>query len=101
MKTAISVKELRMNFPAIRKKLEQGEGFTVIYRSKPLAQLLPVSPDIIEPKSAQFGKGLNEKICELPKSMEDFLKNIDKYTLKGGKQFDVVKELRKDRGYDD
>ena len=93
MKTTISVKELRMNFPAIRKKLGKGEGFTIIYRSKPIAQLTPML--------AQFGDKFNKKTYDFPKTMKEFLENVDKYALKGGKQFDVVKELRKDRGYDD
>lgn len=93
MKTTISVKELRMNFPAIRKKLEKGERFTIIYRSKPLAELMPVSPDITD-----WGDSPNGRIHDLPKNIEEFMKNIEKNTIKIGKPFDAVKEIRKERG---
>jgi|GEM_PF-1102103 len=93
MTKTISVKELRMKFPSIRKKLLRGEGFTIIYRSKPIAQLTPMP--------AQFGNKLRERDYDFPKNMDEFLENVGKYALKSGKQFDVVKELRKDRGYDD
>ncbi|MCL4418397.1 MAG: hypothetical protein M1365_17215 [Actinobacteria bacterium] len=38
----ISVKELRNNFPRIRKDLERGISYTLIYRSKPLAEIKPI-----------------------------------------------------------
>lgn len=37
----ISVKELRTNFPKIRKALEKGQSFSLIYRSKPVARIEP------------------------------------------------------------
>ncbi len=39
----ISVKQLRNNFPAVLKALEKGLSYTLIYRSKPVAQLKPIS----------------------------------------------------------
>ena len=39
----ISVKELRNNFPAVIKALEKGIGYTLIYRSKPVAQIRSLS----------------------------------------------------------
>ena len=39
----ISVKELRTNFPKIRKGLENGKSYTLIYRSKPVAEIKPIS----------------------------------------------------------
>lgn len=43
----ISVKELRTKFPKIKKALEKGVGYTLIYRSKPLAEIKPVSASYI------------------------------------------------------
>ena len=37
----ISVKELRENFPVIRKGLKEKRVYLLVYRSKPLAKLLP------------------------------------------------------------
>lgn len=97
MVKTISVKELRMNFPKIRKQLEEGVKFHIIYRSKPIAELGPI---------LDFSKkdqliDCNEKIYDGPKDLRDFLDNIDKYALKGGQPFDAVEEIRKDRGYYD
>ena len=39
----ISVKELRNNFPKIRKALRKGIDYTLIYRSKPLAQITAIA----------------------------------------------------------
>ncbi len=39
----ISVKQLRNNFPQILKALENGISYTLIYRSKPIAQIKPIS----------------------------------------------------------
>lgn len=38
----ISVKELRNNFPAVIKALEKGIGYTLIYRSRPVANIEPI-----------------------------------------------------------
>ena len=40
---AISIKELRNKFPFVRSQLKKGEEFLVIYQSKPIAKLTPVS----------------------------------------------------------
>lgn len=37
----ISTKELRQKFPEIKKKLNKGVSFVLIYRSKPLATISP------------------------------------------------------------
>ena len=39
----ISVKELRTNMPSIIKALEKGASYTLIYRSKPVAQIKAIS----------------------------------------------------------
>lgn len=96
MTKPISVKELRMNFPKIRKELKKGTQFTIIYRSVPIAQLTP-----FKYYTKPFKQEIDDEKYDLPKNMKDFLDNIDKYSIKGGKPFDAVKLIRKDRGYDD
>lgn len=39
----ISVKELRNNFPEVIQAIQAGESYTLIYRSKPVAQIKPIS----------------------------------------------------------
>ena len=95
----ISVKELRMNFPKIVKQLDQGHKFVIIYRSKPIANLIPIKLKLY---SKPFGEiEVDDKKADIPKDLGDYLKNIEKYRFKGGKHFDAVKLIRKDRGYDD
>ncbi len=98
MTKTISVKELRMNFPKIKKELDNGVKFVIIYRSKPLAELSP-----IEFYSRPFDGQVHDGNRYLPSSMEEFMKNIDKYQfeLPENKKFDAVKLIRKERGYED
>ena len=99
MTKTISVKELRMNFPKVLKDLEQGIKFTLIYRSKPVAYLSP-----IELYSEPFDNQIHDGNRYLPATMEEFFKNTDKYKIKipGVETIDdVVKLIRKDRGYED
>lgn len=42
----ITTKELRTNFPTIKRAVDHGEAFVVIYRSKPFAQLLPITTEV-------------------------------------------------------
>lgn len=39
----ISVKQLRNNFPRFIQAVQAGESYTLIYRSKPVAQIKPIS----------------------------------------------------------
>ena len=99
MTKTISVKELRMNFPKIKKELDNGVNFVIIYRSKPLAELKP-----IELYSKPFEDKIAPKKYDFPNSMEEWLENWDKYQIKipGVKtNEDIVKLIRKDRGYED
>lgn len=41
MTKTVSVKELRTNFPAVRRELARGVTFEIIYRSRPIARLVP------------------------------------------------------------
>lgn len=101
MTKTISVKQLRMNFPEIRKNLEKGVQFTIIYRSAPIAILSPIDIGTYSHPFEDNNDKINDKKYYFPKNMEEYLKNIDKYSLKGGKPFDAVKLIRKDRGYED
>ncbi len=95
----ISVKELRMNFPKIKKELDSGVSFVVIYRSKPLANLTPLNL-----YSKPFGENkISDKKYNFPKTMKEWLKDWDKHAfmLGDGKKFDAAKLIRKERGYDD
>lgn len=38
---ALSVKELRLHFPAVVQQLSRGREFILIHRSKPIGRLLP------------------------------------------------------------
>ena len=42
MNTLINAKELRASLPAIVGKVRRGERFTVLYRSRPAFQLVPM-----------------------------------------------------------
>ncbi len=42
MNTLISAKELRASLPSVVEKVRRGARFTVLYRSRPAFQLLPV-----------------------------------------------------------
>jgi antitoxin (DNA-binding transcriptional repressor) of toxin-antitoxin stability system len=42
MNTLISTKELRASLPAVVEKVRRGARFTVLYRSRPAFQLLPI-----------------------------------------------------------
>ncbi len=42
---SISTKELRENLPKVRAGLRRGQSYTIIYRSKPIANLRPINTD--------------------------------------------------------
>lgn len=42
MTKTISVKELRQQFPKVRRSIARGDRFIIIYRSKPFAKLSPM-----------------------------------------------------------
>ena len=47
MNTLINAKELRASLPEVVEKVRRGARFTVLYRSRPAFQLVPVdSPDV-------------------------------------------------------
>lgn len=72
----ISVKELRTNFPKVKKALERGVNYTLIYRSKPIAQIRPLgsSPDALQallnaPSSLHFSS--KKTAVELVRKVRD------------------------------
>ena len=50
MNTLISAKELRASLPRVVEQVRRGARFTVIYRSRPAFQLLPVEAAATAPK---------------------------------------------------
>jgi prevent-host-death family protein len=46
MNTLISAKQLRRSLPEVVKKVRHGARFTVLYRSKPAFQLVPVDDPV-------------------------------------------------------
>jgi prevent-host-death family protein len=42
MKTVINVKELRASLPSVVRRVRRGERITVLYRSRPAFQIVPV-----------------------------------------------------------
>lgn len=57
MNTLISAKELRRSLPDVVKKVRHGGRFTVLYRSKPAFQLVPVDTPM-EPAGDLTGEPL-------------------------------------------
>jgi len=45
MDKTINAKELRASLPSIVRRIQQGERFTVLYRSRPAFRLVPVEPE--------------------------------------------------------
>ena len=41
MTKLLSVKELRLNFPKVRRGLARGERYTLLYRSQPVGDIVP------------------------------------------------------------
>jgi antitoxin (DNA-binding transcriptional repressor) of toxin-antitoxin stability system len=72
----ITSKELRVNFPAIKRQIERGVNFVVYYRSKPLFEIKP----------------LQDKKTEAKKTWRDYIRST-----KDGKSFSAVDVVREDR----
>ena len=47
MNTLINAKELRATLPAVVKKVRRGARYTVVYRSRPAFQLIPVEDSTV------------------------------------------------------
>lgn len=73
----ITSKELRTNFPAIKRQIERGVNFVVYYRSKPLFEIKP------------YENTLNEKP---KKTWKEYITSS-----KDGKVFSAVDVIREDR----
>jgi prevent-host-death family protein len=46
MNTLISAKELRASLPRVVERVRRGARFTVVYRSRPAFQIVPVNPEL-------------------------------------------------------
>ena len=57
MYKTITTKDLRLNLKKIGDKVQKGEAYTVIYRSKPLFNITPLNDDEVE-KEERFLKAL-------------------------------------------
>jgi hypothetical protein len=73
----ISMKQLRENFEPIRKKIEKGQPFLLLYRSKPLATITPYvagSSFTVTPPAAkkEEPKPVSEKVVEPKKNLSQF-----------------------------
>lgn len=80
MTAAISVKQLREEFPKIRKALQKGDNFILIYHSQPLAEIAPYRG-----AKKRKNKGVIEWLANLP---EDALIKSKKSSV------EIVRELR-------
>ena len=79
MTDTISVKQLREEFPKIRKALKKGNNFILIYHSQPLAQIFPY------PGTKKKHKGAIEWLANLP---QEALFRSQKSSV------EIVRELR-------
>ncbi len=52
----ISVNQLRQNFALLKKAIERGESYILVYRSKPLAEIKPIQ------KKEEVGDNIEEKV---------------------------------------
>ena len=61
---SISVKELRENLPFVRRQLIKGNTFLIIYKSKPIAKLTPISdiPDFKEATDEEIEKSRDGRL---------------------------------------
>lgn len=73
MTKIIGLKELQLNTKKIRKDVENGISFIVIYRSKPIFEIRPLENDL---KFAENLKSTNLYTEEFLKRMEKAEKNI-------------------------
>ncbi|MCU0788633.1 MAG: hypothetical protein MUC91_10665 [Verrucomicrobia bacterium] len=53
MNTLINAKELRASLPEVVEKVRRGARFTVLYRSRPAFQLVPVDSPDVAPESLE------------------------------------------------
>jgi hypothetical protein len=84
MKT-ISMKQLRQKFGPVRKALERGEKFLLMYRSKPLAVIRPYSSTT----DAQYLNGQNTQTSEATNQAPNLTKLPNPNTISFGSRFDA------------
>lgn len=75
---ALSIKELRNKLPLVRSELKKGEEFLIIYQSRPIAKLTPVTDlsDLSEVKDEEIERIALQEIDEdylTPKELSYYL----------------------------
>ena len=66
--TTTSAKELRENLSNIRQRVMAGETFEVIYRSRPVMRITPITNQTSRYSGVQTGKRLDALLKDLPKN---------------------------------
>lgn len=61
---AISVKELRQKFPFVRSELKKGTSFLIIYNSRPIAELRPMTELNFFEDEKEMGEELERAAAE-------------------------------------
>ena len=67
---SISVKELRQKFPFIKSELKKGTSFLIIYKSKPIAQLTPLT-DLPQYEEATDEEIEQAALTDINRALED------------------------------
>lgn len=62
---SIAVKQLRSELPDILQRVEKGESFIIIYRSKPVGELVPMEKRRGQPSSPSFYQLLEKPFGEV------------------------------------
>ena len=74
----ISVKQLRENFDQVKKDLENGKSFVLLYRSRPLAELKPYNISVKQDRTVEEKKALIKKLSgSMPTEKEITLDDIN------------------------
>ena len=69
MNTVINAKELRSGLPQVVRKVRRGMRFTVLYRSRPAFQVVPV--DASEPPTGEVAEDPLYRAKPLGRSVDD------------------------------
>ena len=76
--TTTTTKELRDNLASIRRRVMAGETIEVIYRSRPVMRITPISEELSRFSGKQTGKRLDALLTELPKSISPRMRDPNK-----------------------
>lgn len=76
--TTTTTKELRDNLADIRRRVMAGETIEVIYRSRPVMRITPVTAQVSHYTGVQVGRRLDALIQELPTSISPMMRDPNK-----------------------